>query len=78
MKILCISIFLALLCACGGALDQGKCMESVQKEFPDAKVHLVPNNKYRFLVEESTGTVWWVETLSHLSAEVTAKYKVID
>ena len=75
-------VILAIACAalfgggCGKALDQAACLESVMKAFPGAEVGMIPNEKYRFVVRDADGAIWYVKTMNLTNPYVSQKSKI--
>lgn len=61
-----------------GSDSPAKCMESVQKAFPEGDWKLVPAQYYKFLVRDKDGSVWWVETINFSDSEISSKVKLFN
>jgi hypothetical protein len=61
-----------------GSDSPGKCMESVQKAFPEGDWKNVPIQYYKFIVRDKDGSVWWVETFNFTDSEISSKVKLFN
>lgn len=76
-KLVVLGLMVFSLTACD-SYDGNKCYESVRKAYPDAKVHLLPSEKFRFIVETKQGEVIYVETMDVWSTDITQTYVIIE
>lgn len=73
-----LSFLIALLCLCGcDSLDADRCLQTVQKKYPNAKeIKQAPDKKYYFLV--NTGTEIRLVTVKGDWKEITTDTKYMD
>ena len=45
------------------SLDNSKCMETVEKTYPKARVYPLPDERYRYVVIDTCGKVMYVRVL---------------
>lgn len=45
------------------SLDNSRCMETVEKAYPKAKVYPLPDKEYRYIVIDTCGKVMYVRVL---------------
>ena len=45
------------------SLDNSRCMETVEKAYPNAKVFVLPDKDYRYVVIDTCGKVMYVRVL---------------
>lgn len=55
-----------------------KCMQSVMEDIGTDDVKTICDSKYRFIARDTAGNIWYYETLSDHSPEVTAKVKIFS
>ena len=55
------------------AYDKGKCFESIVAAFPGGQIETIDSRGYTFVVKDSVGTIWYVETMSNKDASITTK-----
>ena len=53
--LLILGVSCLLLTSCYDALDSNKCLDQVQKTFPNAKIYVYPDNKFKFIVVDNNG-----------------------
>jgi hypothetical protein len=75
-----LSACIALLCVfslngCGNGWDNAKCLQAVQAAFDGSSVFSLPDAKYRFIVKDTDGSIWYVKTMGE-DTTVTTKLKV--
>lgn len=69
-------VFLVLLAGCGGADSPSRCMDAVQRAFPQGDVRMSPENKFHYIVRDVDGSVWWVETGNFSNPDISEKVRV--
>lgn len=57
IRVIALAMVVVALSSCNNsdALDETKCLESVHRVYPNSKIYQSPNNKYTFIVIDSTG-----------------------
>ena len=55
--------------------DQSRCLENVKQAYPNSRVVLLPNDKFRFIVIKKDSIVY-VKTMSNFNADVTSSFEV--
>lgn len=78
MKKITLITSLLLLISCGGAYDQNACLESVKNKFPECNIHMIAGEKYRFIVEDTLGFVYYVETMNGMDSEVSETQELFN
>lgn len=73
MTIASIIVVCAFMSGCG--MNQAKCQESVQKEYPNADIKTMPGNEggFTFLVKMTNGSIWCIRTMNMRNTEITEK-----
>jgi len=69
-----------LLSSCDGfveSFDNSRCMATVEKEYPKAKVYPLPDKDYRYIVVDTCGKVMYVRVVGKY-AEISSVNVVVD
>lgn len=64
-----IVIIALLITGCNGSTDTNKCLESVRRVYPNAKIYKNPNLSFTFYVVDSAG-MKKVTTLNWFNADI--------
>jgi len=63
-----------LLSACG--YSKQNCYEEVERKYPDAAVHIIPGQEYRFVVIKKDGTALYVETMNQTNTDISQEWTI--
>lgn len=66
-KLFIVSVLLITIsiscCDLQKSLDNSRCMETVENAYPKAFVYALPDEKYRFIVIDTSNTIMYVRVL---------------
>lgn len=71
-------MFLLVVAVGCDSVDANICYESVVDEFQNSKVYLIPGESFRFIVADSSGNIWYVETYNATNTDVSQKTKLFN
>lgn len=74
-KLVMIPMIVGCMLMTGCGMNQAKCQETVQKEYPNADIKTMPGNEggFTFLVKMTNGSIWCIRTMNMRNTEITEK-----
>jgi hypothetical protein len=75
-KVIILLILGFLLLGCGEGYNRGACFRNVANEFPNAKISVIGERGFQFIVKTLDGDIWYVETGNGRNANISLKAKL--
>lgn len=79
MSKLLLSLFVVLsflITGCG--ISPITARQTVVETYPEADIINIPGQSYKFIVRDTNGSIWWVETMNSLNDKISNKTKLFS
>lgn len=77
MKRYFILFLLIITLGCDSSTDY-KTLKSIQKEFPNSKIEVLKGYRFKFLVKDSEGKIWYIEALNASNEDISYKKEIFQ